>query len=119
MVGAALEDRASWFGLIVDGVHVHPATLRVALAARGLDGAMLVTDAMPPVGGERSSFELMGRTIEVVDGTCRGPDGTLAGSALSMAQAFRNAIDHARPVDGRGVAAGERQSGGVPADSAM
>ena len=93
MVGAALEDRASWFGLIVDGVHVHPATLRIALAARGIDGAMLVTDAMPPVGGSGAGFDLMGQTITVVDGTCRGPDGTLAGSALSMVQAFRNATD--------------------------
>jgi len=93
MVGAALGDRSSWFGLIVDGVHVHPATLRIALAARGLEGAMLVTDAMPPVGGSRTSFTLMGKAITVVDGTCRGPDGTLAGSALSMVQAFRNAID--------------------------
>lgn len=93
MVGAALDDRTSWFGLIVDGVHVHPATLRIALAARGLDGAMLVTDAMPPVGGTRTSFDLMGQAIAVVDGICRGPDGTLAGSALSMAQAFRNAMD--------------------------
>lgn len=92
MVGAALEDRASMFGLIVDGVHVHPATLRVALAARGLDGAMLVTDAMPPVGGVHDRFTLMGQEIHVADGTCRGPDGTLAGSALSMAQAVRNAV---------------------------
>ena len=93
MVGAALEDRASRFGLIVDGVHVHPATLRIALAARGSDGAMLVTDAMPPVGGRADRFVLMGREIRVVDGTCRGPDGTLAGSALSMAQSVRNAMD--------------------------
>jgi N-acetylglucosamine-6-phosphate deacetylase len=93
MVAAALLDRNSHFGLIVDGLHVHPAALRVALAARGLDGAMLVTDAMPPVGGARQAFSLMGQSIRVVDGTCRGPDGTLAGSALSMAQAFRNAMD--------------------------
>lgn len=93
MVGAALEDRASWFGLIVDGVHVHPATLRIALAARGLAGAMLVTDAMSPVGGRATSFTLMGREISVADGICRGPDGTLAGSALSMAEAVRNAVD--------------------------
>lgn len=93
MVAAALLDRGSHFGLIVDGLHVHPAALRVALAARGLEGAMLVTDAMPPVGGERDSFTLMGQPIHVVDGTCRGPEGTLAGSALSMAQAFRNAMD--------------------------
>ncbi|MEH3099784.1 N-acetylglucosamine-6-phosphate deacetylase [Sphingomonas adhaesiva] len=93
MVGAALEDRGTHFGLIVDGVHVHPATCRVALAARGGDGVMLVTDAMPPVGGSAGGFTLMGQAIRVVDGTCRGPDGTLAGSALSMAQAVRNAID--------------------------
>lgn len=93
MVGAALEDRRSRFGLIVDGVHVHPATLRVALAARGIEGAMLVTDARPPVGGAAPGFSLMGRTIEVVDGTCRGADGTLAGAALTMVQALRNAMD--------------------------
>ncbi|MGI4880051.1 MAG: N-acetylglucosamine-6-phosphate deacetylase [Janthinobacterium lividum] len=93
MVGAALCHRASHFGLIVDGLHVHPATLRVAIAARGIDGAMLVTDAMPPVGGASTRFSLMGQTIEMIDGTCRGPDGTLAGSALSMVQAFRNAMD--------------------------
>ena len=54
---------------------------------------MLVTDAMPPVGGISTSFTLMGQHINVVDGTCRGPDGTLAGSALTMVQAFRNAMD--------------------------
>ncbi|NIJ06729.1 N-acetylglucosamine-6-phosphate deacetylase [Sphingomonas vulcanisoli] len=93
MVGAALIDRGSHFGLIVDGLHVHPATLRIAINARGMEGAMLVTDAMPPVGGVKNSFTLMGQPIQIVDGTCRGPDGTLAGSALSMAQAFRNAMD--------------------------
>lgn len=93
MVGAALEDRSSRFGVIIDGLHVHPATLKVALAARGVKGAMLVTDAMPPVGGRTTSFKLMGREIRVADGTCRGPDGTLAGSALSMVDAVRNAID--------------------------
>ena len=68
MVGAALEDRASYFGLIVDGHHVAPASLRVALAARGSDGAMLVTDAMPPVGTGATHFTLMGREIIVRDG---------------------------------------------------
>jgi N-acetylglucosamine-6-phosphate deacetylase len=92
MVGAALEDRASRFGIIVDGQHVAPATLRVALAARGLDGAMLVTDAMPPAGTDLTDFMLMGRTITVADGALRGAGGTLAGAALTMAQAFRNAV---------------------------
>ncbi|MBB3035423.1 N-acetylglucosamine-6-phosphate deacetylase [Alteriqipengyuania lutimaris] len=92
MVGAALEDRKSRFGIIVDGHHVHPASLRVALAARGLDGAMLVTDAMPPAGTAMARFELQGRTIMVADAALRGDDGKLAGSALTMDLALRNAI---------------------------
>jgi N-acetylglucosamine-6-phosphate deacetylase len=93
MVGAAIEDRTSHFGLIVDGHHVHPAAMKVAIRARGLDGAMLVTDAMPPVGGVAISFTLMGREIRMFDGICTGPDGTLAGSALTMVEALRNAMD--------------------------
>ncbi|MDF7777381.1 N-acetylglucosamine-6-phosphate deacetylase [Sphingomonas sp. AOB5] len=93
MVGAAIEDRASHFGLIVDGHHVHPAALRIAIAARGIDGAMLVTDAMPPVGGADPDFTLMGTRIHMADGIVTGPDGTLAGSALTMAGAVRNAMD--------------------------
>ncbi len=92
MVGAALDDRHSRFGLIVDGHHVHPATMRVALAARGVEGVMLVTDAMPPVGGVEKCFRLGERMIEMIDGICRGPDGTLAGSGLDMASAVRNVV---------------------------
>lgn len=93
MVGAAIEDQKSRFGLIVDGHHVHAAAMTIAVRARGIDGVMLVTDAMPPVGGKLPGFMLMGREIHMVDGICRGPDGTLAGSALTMAEAFRNAMD--------------------------
>jgi len=92
MVGAALEDRASRFGLIVDGHHVHPASLRVALAARGLDGAMLVTDAMPPAGTDMTEFTLQGRTIYVKNGALLSDDGTLAGAAITMDDALRNAM---------------------------
>jgi len=58
MVGAALDDRRAMFGLIVDGEHVHPAALRIALASRGIEGAMLVTDAMPTVGSNSDRFRL-------------------------------------------------------------
>lgn len=111
MVGAALQHKASHFGIIVDGLHVHPASLRVALRARGIEGAMLVTDAMPPVGGAQNHFTLMGQHIHVVDGTCRGPDGTLAGSALSMVQALRNAMD----MMGLSIVEASRLASGNPA----
>ncbi|HWA92181.1 MAG TPA: N-acetylglucosamine-6-phosphate deacetylase [Rhizomicrobium sp.] len=91
-VGAALEDRSSWCGIIVDGAHVDPAMLKLALRLKGADRLMLVTDAMPSVGSERKWFMLDGRKIVAEDGACVGPDGTLAGSDLDMASAVRNAV---------------------------
>lgn len=91
-VGAALENPDAWCGLIVDGYHVHDATLRVAITARPRGKMMLVTDAMPPVGGERESFELYGVPMICRDGQCTTADGTLAGSALDMASAVRNTV---------------------------
>ncbi len=62
-IAAALEDPRAFYGLIVDGEHVAPAMLRLAL--RGAGQAMLVTDAMPPVGGCRDAFLLGGKDIVV------------------------------------------------------
>jgi N-acetylglucosamine-6-phosphate deacetylase len=89
-IAAALETGGAWYGLIVDGVHVDPAVLRLAL--RGAGRPMLVTDAMPPVGGERASFTLHGDEIRTTDGRCLRGDGTLAGAALDMASAVRNCV---------------------------
>jgi N-acetylglucosamine-6-phosphate deacetylase len=89
-IAAALEEPGAWFGMIVDGEHVAPAMLRLAL--RGAGKAMLVTDAMPPVGGSSASFRLYGRRITVSGGRCTTADGTLAGSVLDMANAVRNCV---------------------------
>ena len=89
-IAQALESTDAWYGLIVDGVHVDPAMLRLAL--RGLGHPLLVTDAMPPVGGSRSSFTLHGKNIAVRDSCCFTNDGTLAGTALDMATAVKNCI---------------------------
>jgi N-acetylglucosamine-6-phosphate deacetylase len=89
-IAAALEDPRAFYGLIVDGEHVAPAMLRLAL--RGVGHAMLVTDAMPPVGGSRNEFRLGGKDIVVRDGRVATGDGVLAGSALDMASAVRNCI---------------------------
>ncbi|TCM16040.1 N-acetylglucosamine 6-phosphate deacetylase [Novosphingobium sp. PhB165] len=95
MVGAALENRSAWCGLIADGYHVHPAVMRVALASRPIDRFMLVTDAMPCVGSDLASFQLDGREITVAEGRCVGADGTLAGASLNMGDAVRNVVDMA------------------------
>jgi N-acetylglucosamine-6-phosphate deacetylase len=95
VVGAALEDAASWCGVIVDGYHMHPAALRIAIAAKPRGKIFLVSDAMPPVGSAEETFELNGETITCRDGRCVNAHGTLAGSALDMASAARNTIAQA------------------------
>jgi N-acetylglucosamine-6-phosphate deacetylase len=96
MVGAALEDRTTYAGLIVDGHHIHSATFRVAVNAKGTDRLMLVTDAMPTVGGEDREFTLQGRMIRRDGDKLVSEDGVLAGSTLTMAAAVANAIDQGR-----------------------
>jgi N-acetylglucosamine-6-phosphate deacetylase len=92
-VGAALESRTAFVGLIVDGWHVSPATLRLVLRTRPLDRFVLVSDAMPTVGGPCRSFLLDGRRVEAVDGACRDETGALAGSDLNLARAVANAVE--------------------------
>ena len=92
VVGGALNDDSSWCGIIVDGHHVDPMVLRIALRATPLRRFMLVSDAMPSVGGSEDWFMLGDQRIEVADGKCTSADGTLAGSHLDMAQAVRNAV---------------------------
>lgn len=89
-VGAALESADACYSLIVDGVHVASSMLRMAL--RGAGKPLLITDAMPPVGGMKSSFFLHGNEIAVAGGRCARIDGTLAGAALDMASAVRNCV---------------------------
>jgi N-acetylglucosamine-6-phosphate deacetylase len=92
VVGAALEDQDAWCGLIVDGVHVDPVVLKLALRLRPHARFNLITDAMPCVGSSQTTFDLQGKTIRVRDGACFDDAGTLAGSALDMASAVRNAV---------------------------
>jgi N-acetylglucosamine-6-phosphate deacetylase len=89
-VAAAVETPGAFYGLIVDGEHVAPPMLRLTL--RGLGQPMLVTDAMPPVGGRRSEFALAGKRITLRGGRLTTEDGTLAGAALDMASAVRNGV---------------------------
>lgn len=92
-VGAALDNRDTWCGIIVDGYHVSDAALRLAVAAKGTERMMLVTDAMAVTGTDMKTFELHGRTIYRRDGKLSTEDGTLAGSDLDMATAVRNGVE--------------------------
>lgn len=110
LVGAAMDLRLT-SGLIVDGHHVHPATLRAAYRAMGADALMLVTDAMSTVGHAADGFRLGETWIRAEDAALRGPDGTLAGSTLDMAQALRNAVTM-MDLD---LATASRMASGTPA----
>jgi N-acetylglucosamine-6-phosphate deacetylase len=92
VVGAALDGGDTWCGLIVDGHHVDDASLRIAIASKGWERMMLVTDAMPPVGSDITQFDLLGTTVFRAGGRLTTADGTLAGSDLTMAGAVRNAV---------------------------
>ena len=92
VVGAAFDSDLIC-GIIVDGHHVHPASLRAAYRAKGPHGLMLVTDAMPIVGTTETHFRIGNTEIVAEDSMLRSADGTLAGSTLDMASAVRNCMD--------------------------
>ena len=112
MVGAALDDGRGWCGIIVDGRHVHSATLRIALRAGSRERFMLVTDAMPTVGMTDKAFTLYGKSIRVENGVCVDDQGTLAGSDLDMAAAVRNAVE----LLGLGLAEAATMASRAPAE---
>jgi N-acetylglucosamine-6-phosphate deacetylase len=92
-VGAAMVDSDAFCSIIADMHHVSALALRLAIAARGSERTILVTDAMSPTGSDISSFELNGRTILRGGGHLTTADGTLAGADLDMATAVRNCVN--------------------------
>jgi len=109
-VGAAF-DSDSWCGMIVDDAHLHPAVVRLAVRAKGIERLMLVTDAMPSVGTGDTEFMLQGKRIMVRNGVCLFEDGTLAGTHLDMASALRNTVE----VTGLNVAEAAVMASATPA----
>jgi N-acetylglucosamine-6-phosphate deacetylase len=92
VVGAALDDVASYCGIVVDGVHVDPVVLKIALRSRPHDRFVLVTDAMPNIGTDLAEFRLAGKRVVVRDDRLVDENGTLAGANLTMAGAVANAV---------------------------
>jgi N-acetylglucosamine-6-phosphate deacetylase len=88
-VGAALDSDA-YLGLICDGVHVHPAAVRLVARVKGYDRICLVTDAISAAGLSDGDYSLGSLPVTVRAGVARLPDGTLAGSTLTMDRAVKN-----------------------------
>ena len=88
-VGTALDDEHTWAGVIADGFHVHPASIRIAQRCKPRGKLFLVSDAMATVGSESLGFEIYGERIEVDNGRLINAEGALAGSAIGLIDAVR------------------------------
>jgi N-acetylglucosamine-6-phosphate deacetylase len=96
IAGTALSEPRLTAGIIVDGIHVDPVSVRAAFAAKGADRIALVTDAMPTVGTALDHFNLVGRAVRLSQGRLTTEEGTIAGAHLDMSSAVRNAIELAK-----------------------
>lgn len=93
-LGAVAEARTVRGEVIADGVHVHPAMLRLLVRLLGAERAVVVTDAVAGAG-IRGAFEFAGQPARIVRGAARLADGTITGSVLTMDQALRNVVEMA------------------------
>ncbi len=87
---AASENPAVNFEIIPDGVHVHPAVVRMLVRLVGVERVLAITDAMRAAGLSDGEFGMGEVPVIVMDGIARDSHGSLAGSTLTMAQALKN-----------------------------
>ena len=92
MIAAMTDDRVT-AGLIPDAVHSHPAAVRLAIRAKGPDRIAIVSDMMAATGLSRGTFQIGRRDVTVTGEAVTLPDGTLAGSVLTMDRAVRNLVE--------------------------
>lgn len=90
---ATLVDERITAGLIPDGIHSHPATVRLALKSKGVDGIVIVSDMMSACGLGPGEYSLSTKQVTVDATSARLVDGTLAGSILTLDQALRNLVE--------------------------
>lgn len=90
VVGAVLSMPEVRCELIADNIHVHPAVMKILWAAKGVNGLILVSDAVRPAGLPEGEYAIDDRSIALKDGAVRLADGTLAGSILTLNTALRN-----------------------------
>ena len=96
ILGAVLTAPRIWAELIADGVHVSPAAVDLCLRCKGAGKILLISDAVSATGMPEGQYRLADTEITLSEGTCRTPDGTLAGSVLTQDQALRNMVRWSR-----------------------
>jgi len=92
-VGASLSLDQLRCEIIPDGIHVHPAMVKLLYETKGADSTLIITDGVRGAGlPEGATYEQDGRTVSIVGGSARLEDATLAGSALTMDAAMRHFV---------------------------
>lgn len=99
VIPAAVENENVRAELICDGLHVHPASVRLAFAMFGGSRMVLVSDALRCCGMPDGEYELGGQPVFLAGGVARLADGTLAGSATNLFDCMRNAVRFGIPVE--------------------
>jgi N-acetylglucosamine-6-phosphate deacetylase len=94
-VGGVLADERIYAQVIADGVHVHPAVVRILVRAKGPERVILITDATQAAGLSDGEYELAGQPIRVRHGVARTLAGGLAGSTITLDAALRNIVGFA------------------------
>jgi N-acetylglucosamine-6-phosphate deacetylase len=105
-VGAAMGLAEIRCELIADNIHVHPVAQKILIDVKGPSGVILITDALRGAGFPDGVYDIGGRVVDFQHGEARLPDGTLAGSVLTMEKALQNAL----AASGRSLKEGWRMS---------
>lgn len=92
VVGAVLTDERIYAQIIPDGVHVHPAVVKLLVKVKGVKRTILITDSIRAAGLDDGEYELVGQIITVESGIARATSGSLAGSTLTLDQGVRNVM---------------------------
>jgi N-acetylglucosamine-6-phosphate deacetylase len=89
--GAILTRHEVYCELIADNIHVHPTVMQILYACKGVDRMVLITDAVRVAGMTDGEYAMDDDRIVIVkDGRVQLPDGTLAGSTLTMDRSLHN-----------------------------
>ena len=89
-IGAAMTLPQISCELIADNIHVHPGAQKILVDVKTPSGVILVTDAIRAAGLAEGEYMLDERSVHIQNGAVRLPDGTLAGSVLTMERALQN-----------------------------
>ncbi len=99
VIGAASENEGVSAEIICDGIHVHPASIRMAFRLFGAERMVLISDALRCCGMPEGEYELGGQQVFLAENVARLADGTIAGSATNLFDCMRNAVRFGIPKE--------------------